>query len=95
LDSLLAGKNYYEAYTAVADHDFAAACSELEMPVLVMAGGRDSLAGKVAGTVAKIKDCESVDLGAAVGTFACDTHAEAVVEAVTKFVTRCHGLRSK
>ena len=64
LDSLLAGPNYVTAYTAVADHDFASKCAGLDTPVLVMAGSRDSLAGKVAATAAKIKDCESVDLGA-------------------------------
>ena len=75
--SLQAGGNYVAGYGAVADQDAEALLARVVAPVLILAGGRDSLKGCVEPTIERLRPHTSVHhtaLPEDAGTYACDTH---------------------
>ena len=86
--SLQAGINYVGGYQAVADLDMEALLSKVRIPVLILAGGRDSLKGCVNPTAERLKHCDCTIkwLAEEAGTFACDTHPDAVADAIADWI---------
>jgi len=87
--SLQAGANYVAGYTAVADLDLETILEEISVPVLILAGGKDSLKACVEPTAERLKNAESCTvrwLPEDAGTYACDTHPGAVCGAIADWM---------
>ncbi len=74
--SLISHDNYQIAYNAVGNHDFEKVLSNLEIPVLFLTSGKDSLKNNFVSTTKVLKNPLSryYILGPNIGTFVCDTH---------------------
>jgi haloalkane dehalogenase len=84
LSAFAAGDSYPQAYTAVAQQDFASRLRSLEMPVLVFAGSEDILFGQLGASYACLKHgTRRVIQGA--GSYVCDRHPAQVATLLREF----------
>lgn len=86
--SMQAGTNYVGGYQAVANLDLEELLAKVSIPVLIIAGGRDSLKACVEPTAERLKHCECTIkwLAEDAGTFACDIHPDAVADVIAEWI---------
>ena len=81
--NLHAGERYHEAYFAVFNHDFERQLSEINCPVLVMAGDKDTLKDSLEPAFKALKNGEMRRLKG--NTYICDQSPEIVSQIIKEF----------
>ena len=81
--NLQAGERYHEAYFAVFNHDFETQLSEINCPVLVMTGDKDTLRDSLEPAFTALKNGEMRMLKG--NTYICDQSPEIVSQIIKEF----------